>query len=116
MRLTVSPDYAEATQKYLYPPTNEQIFSFVEEVGVSAFAFERYYGIAQDTLKSVKSGWRKLPRKHWGIFYERTIPTYGSFNNFEKPESSPLLKKISTQKTKRKPTRLKPYPMTGCPQ
>lgn len=84
----------EITKVYLKPPTIEQVFSFVEEVGVKYSHFENYYGMHKGILKNVKCGNKNIPKKHWWIFYERIVPQYGIYNNFKKPKSKSSTKLV----------------------
>lgn len=83
MSYRVPPDEMTITydnkRKYLHPPTSEQIISFIDELGVTMAAFERFYGIRKDTIRKIKHGdqGRVLPAKHWHIIYEKIKPTYG---------------------------------------
>lgn len=100
----------EVTKKYLKPPTIEQIFSFVEEVGVKYSDFENFYGMHKGVLKNVKCGNKPLPRKDWWIFYERVVPKYGVYYNFSKPKKGKTIivsEKVSTGKAHNRLTKLK---------
>lgn len=95
----------EVQQKYLKPPTYEQIFGFIEELGVNMQHFENYYGIASGILRCVKKGYKPLPKKYWHIFFTRTVPTYGTFNNFQNPDLKlPSIPKIKSKRKKIKKT------------
>jgi hypothetical protein len=62
----------EIRTKYLKAPTNEMIFAFVDEMGVSYRQFERFFGLYYGCLKSIKWNVNKeLPVRFWPIFYER---------------------------------------------
>lgn len=67
----------EIKQKYLKPPTHEQIFGFIKELGVSQTHFELYFQIPYGIIRQVKCGARPLPVTLWPIFYERIVPQYG---------------------------------------
>lgn len=67
----------EIRLKYLKPPTHEQIFGFIEELGVHTAQFERYYKMPTGILRQVKGGHKPLPVKYWPIFYQRIVPQYG---------------------------------------
>lgn len=87
----------EIREKYLKPPTHDQIFGFIGELGVSCLQFERYFFIPTGTLRGVSFGNRNLPVKFWPIFYERIVPQYGVKYELAKKEVK------NKQKTKRKP-------------
>lgn len=65
-------------KKYLIPPSWEQIESFINELGVKMYHFEKFYHIAFNTLTQVKAGSRQLAAEHWHIIYERIKPAYGA--------------------------------------
>jgi len=67
----------EIKQKYLKPPSHDEIFSFIDELGVTYTQFERYYSIPYSVIRSIKCGNRHLPVKFWPIIYERIVPQYG---------------------------------------
>jgi hypothetical protein len=92
----------EIKKKYLKSPTNDEIRSFIKEVGVGVIQFERFYNIPKRTLILVLGGHRGLPAKYWPIFYERKIPSYGvgwskSNNNDGKPNK---VKSVTVNVTK----------------
>ena len=64
-------------RKYAKPPTWEQIESFIEELSINRYAFERFYGIPYHTLTQVKAGTKQLGSAYWHIIYERIKPAYG---------------------------------------
>lgn len=65
-------------KKYLVAPTWEQIESFISELGVKMYHFEKFYHISFNTLTQVKAGTRQLAAEHWHIVYERIKPAYGA--------------------------------------
>lgn len=67
----------ENKKKYLAPPTQKQIDSFVVLCRVSELHFEMFFGLPRGTIKVARTGYMPMPLKYWHIFYERTIPTYG---------------------------------------
>lgn len=67
----------EIRLKYLKPPSFEQIFGFIDELGVHWAQFERYYKMSTGILRQVKGGYKPLPVKYWPIFYQRIVPQYG---------------------------------------
>lgn len=81
----------EIKQKYLKPPSHEEIFSFISELGVTYTQFERYYSIPYSVIRSIKCGNRHLPVKFWPIIYERIVPQYGiKFQRATKNVSKPI--------------------------
>lgn len=88
----------ENERKYLKSPTFQQVDEFVKELGVTYASFERYFGIAEGTIRKMKDP-RPLPARHWHIIYEKIVPTYGiGFNN---PEYDPKIYKKKTRKKKK---------------
>lgn len=81
-------------KRYLKAPTVEQVNNFIEELGVSALQFERFYGIPDHTIPRIRVGTRDFPRKYWHIIYEKIVPTYG--DGYAKAMS--LKKKVTKKK------------------
>lgn len=91
--------------KYAQPPSWEQIDSFIKELGMTMYHFEKFYGITYNHLTQVKSGVKRLGSAYWHIIYERIKPTYGagfledySTNEPKKRTNSVLPSKLPLQK------------------
>lgn len=67
----------EIREKYLKAPSFDEIFSFIDELGVNYSQFERFYSIPHSVIRSIKCGTRQLPVKFWPVIYERIVPQYG---------------------------------------
>lgn len=98
----------ENTSKYPCAPSWEVIESFIKEMGMSMYRFERFYGISYNTLTQVKSGKNTLAAKHWHIFYEKIKTPYGAgfVKEFEKKQLeklSPKPQKVKKKKEKKEP-------------
>lgn len=95
----------ENSRKYLKPPTLLQIESFISELGISASAFERFYGVPYGTIRKIRNGYqgRELPMRFWHIIYEKIVPAYGiGFLKITKEEIQiSMPKNISTQEPKK---------------
>lgn len=66
------------TTKYGQPPTWEEIESFLAELHMNMYHWERFFGVPANVLTQVKSGTKPLPRYAWHFVYERIKPTYGA--------------------------------------
>lgn len=77
MNIVENMSEIEIRKKYLKAPSYDQIFGFIDELGVSYSQFERYYLIPYGVIRHVKRGVRNLPIKFWPIIYERIVPQYG---------------------------------------
>jgi len=56
--------------KYLKAPSWEQIRKVVDAHQVGDKQFERFYGMAENTLNKTRIGDRQLPVRYWHIVYE----------------------------------------------
>lgn len=76
----------EIREKYVKPPTIEQMLSFINDLDVKYSHFEYYFRLHKGVIKNVKGGFKPLPVKYWPLFYERIVPQYGisykSINEF----------------------------------
>lgn len=66
------------TAKYSCAPTWKQIESFMKEMGMRMYRFERFFGIPFNCLTKVKKGDQALPAKFWHIIYEKRKPKFGA--------------------------------------
>lgn len=67
----------ENQKKYGKPPTWEQIEELINEVGITKYHFEKFYGIPFNHLAKVKTGAKQLGRNYWHIFYEKIKMPFG---------------------------------------
>src|SRR5688572_10445129 len=58
------------TSKYLKSPTIEDIQSALDNLGVCARHFERYFGIPVKTITKFKVGSQGFPKKYWHLIFE----------------------------------------------
>lgn len=63
--------------KYAQPPSWEQIDTFLKEMNMGMYHFEKFYGIPYNTLTQIKSGAKRLPPAYWHFIYEKIKPAYG---------------------------------------
>lgn len=64
--------------KYLKAPSLKEIDSFIKELNVSDNQFERFFGMAYNTIGPIRANRGKLPAKFWHIVYEKIIPSYST--------------------------------------
>lgn len=74
----------ENSTKWLYPPTLDQVNTLVEQVGVSLYKFEAFFGLPKGTIKQVRTGERQIPVKYWHVFFEPVKPTQAQLRMINK--------------------------------